>query len=79
MFKKIIEGFRFIHSKNICHLDIKPENIVFDKNFKALDSRGCRVTKLSDAMSFATREDAQEIIDKKGDPNCIFEVRKAKG
>lgn len=52
---------------------------VFDKNFKALDSRGCRVTKLSDAMSFATKEDAQEIIDKKGGPNCIFEIRKAKG
>jgi len=36
LFKKIVEGFRFIHSKNICHLDIKPENIVFDKNFKPI-------------------------------------------
>lgn len=58
---------------------VKGKGAVFDKNFKALDSRGCRVTKLSDAMSFATKEDAQEIIDKKGDPNCIFEIRKAKG
>ena len=36
LFKKIVEGFRFIHSKNICHLDIKPENIVLDKNFKPI-------------------------------------------
>ena len=36
LFKKIVEGFSFIHSKNICHLDIKPENIVFDKNFEPI-------------------------------------------
>ena len=26
IFKKIIIGFKFIHSQHICHLDIKPEN-----------------------------------------------------
>ena len=36
LFKKIAEGFSFIHAKNICHLDIKPENIVFDKNFEPI-------------------------------------------
>lgn len=50
----------------------------FDKTFKALDTFGMRTIKLSDAMSYATKEDAQEVIDKKGRPDCIFEIRKAK-
>lgn len=37
-------------------------NPVFDKTFRALDSNGIRVNKLSDAMSYATKEDALEII-----------------
>ena len=36
LFKKIAEGFRFIHNQKICHLDIKLENIVFDKNFEPI-------------------------------------------
>ena len=28
-----IIGFKFIHSKHICHLDIKPENIILDRDF----------------------------------------------
>lgn len=51
---------------------------VYDKNFRALDSFGVRVTSLNKAMSYATKEDAQEIIDKKGHPDCIFEIRRAK-
>lgn len=51
---------------------------VYDKNFKALDSQGKRVTKLADAMSYATEEDAQEVINKKGRSDCLFEIRKAK-
>lgn len=49
-----------------------------DKKFAALDSKGHRVTKLSDAMSYATKEDAQAIIDKMGLDGCEFEIRKAK-
>ena len=49
-----------------------------DKTFRALDGFGMRVTKLDDAMSYATREDAQEIVDKYGRDDCIFEIRKAK-
>lgn len=49
-----------------------------DKKFAALDSRGHRVTKLADAMSYATKEDAQTIIDKLGLDGCEFEIRKAK-
>jgi hypothetical protein len=37
---------------------------VYDATFRALDAKGVRVTKLSDAMSYATREDAQEMLDK---------------
>ena len=33
LFKKIVKAIQFCHNKNICHLDIKPENIVFDKKF----------------------------------------------
>lgn len=50
----------------------------FDKTFRALDWWGKRVTKLDEAMSYATREDAQEVIDKKGRKDCLFEIRKVK-
>ena len=33
IFKKIVKGIEYCHNKNICHLDIKPGNIMFDKNF----------------------------------------------
>ena len=29
IFKQIIEGVRFIHSKNVIHRDLKPNNILF--------------------------------------------------
>ena len=34
IFKKIIEGIKFCHDRGICHLDIKPENIVFNTDFE---------------------------------------------
>lgn len=40
----------------------KRKNI--DKTFRALDSNGVRVNKLADAMAYATKEDAQEILDR---------------
>ena len=50
-----------------------------DKTFKALDWYGVRVNKLSDAFSYATREDAQERINKAHPQDgVIFEIRKAK-
>ena len=36
IFKKILEGIKFIHSRGLCHLDIKPENIVLTKEFKPI-------------------------------------------
>ena len=36
IFKKIIEGIKFCHDRGICHLDIKPENIVFNKDFEPI-------------------------------------------
>lgn len=50
----------------------------YDKTFRALDGFGKRVVKLEQAMSYATREDAQEIINKKGRKDCLFEIRKVK-
>ncbi len=57
---------------------------VFDKTFRALDSVGRRVTTLANAMCYATREDAQAILDKPAnkkfveDGLVLFEIRKAR-
>lgn len=55
-----------------------------DSTFRALNYQGVRVTKLSDAGEYATKEDAQEVLDKpktkerveKGE--VAFEIRVAK-
>ena len=52
-----------------------------DKTFRAIDWKGVRVTKLENAASFASKEDAQEYLDKHADPSrddVAFEIRKAK-
>ena len=36
IFKKIVERIQYCHNKNICHLDIKPANIVFDNEFEPI-------------------------------------------
>ena len=36
IFKKIVEAIKFCHDKNICHLDLKPENIAFDFEFNLI-------------------------------------------
>ena len=54
-----------------------------DSRFAALDARGCRVSRLDQAMSYATREDAQEVLDKPGTKARIergevcFDIRRA--
>ena len=38
--RRILEGISYLHDKKICHLDIKPENIVYNsrtKQFKIID------------------------------------------
>lgn len=73
-----------IYGKRTGLLDSKTNKPAFDKQFKALDSWGVRVNKLRDAMAYATREDAQEQINKPQVQQRIkdglvqFEIRKAK-
>ena len=44
-----------------------------DKTFRALDANGVRVNKLKDAMAYATKEDALEILEK---PNIKENIEK---
>lgn len=32
---ELVLGLEILHNKNICHRDMKPDNIMFDKNFHA--------------------------------------------
>ena len=49
-----------------------------DARFAALDWDGKRVARKSDAFEYATKEDAQERLNKKsGKHGVIFEIRKA--
>ena len=34
-FIQILDGLRHIHDKGLCHLDMKPENILLDMQFSA--------------------------------------------
>ena len=36
LFKKIIEAVKFLHDRNIYHLDLKPDNIMIDKDYEPL-------------------------------------------
>ena len=36
LFKNIALGVQFLHKNNICHLDLKPENIILDKTFRPI-------------------------------------------
>ena len=36
IFKKIVEAIKFCHEKGICHLDIKPANIMLDKEYRLI-------------------------------------------
>lgn len=73
-----------IYGKRTGLVDPQTNKAVYDKTFRALDSWGVRVVKLSDAMAYATVEDAQEMLNKPGTKKRIedglvqFEIRKAK-
>ena len=56
---------------------------VYDKQFRALNYNGVRVNKLVDAGTYATKEDAQEVLDNRCqeliDAGLVeFEIRKIK-
>ncbi len=50
-----------------------------DSSFRAINEKGERVTKLDDAFSFATKEDAQDFLNAhKPKQGVVFEIRKVK-
>ena len=55
---------------------------VYDKRFAALTYSGVRVSRLADAGTYATKEDAQEVLNKPEtvkrikDGLCVFEIRR---
>lgn len=57
---------------------------VFDKTFRALDSYGCRVNKLSEAMAYAEKSDIEALLAKPKTKEAInaglveFDIRRAK-
>ncbi len=73
-----------LYGKRTGLIDLKTKQPVYDKTFKALDSYGVRVNKLSDAMSYAEKSDIQEILDKPEikaniDAGLVkFDIRRAK-
>ena len=36
LFKKIVKAVEYLHSKKICHLDLKPGNIMLDKDYEPI-------------------------------------------
>ena len=54
-----------------------------DSRFAALNAKGCRVSRLDQAMSYATKEDAQAVLDKPGtklridNGEVCFDIRRA--
>ena len=66
IFKKIIEGIKYCHESNICHLDIKIENILLDEEYDPL------ITDFG-LSSYITYKNGIEIpkIDRVGTPNYM--------
>ena len=73
-----------LYGKRTGLIDLETKQPVYDKTFRALDSYGVRVNKLSDAMSYAEKSDIQEILDKPAikaniDAGLVeFEIRRAR-
>lgn len=63
---------------------LKVNNVpTYDKSFRALTYEGVRVTKLADAGTYATKEDAQEVYEEKCKSNedaglVQYDIRKIK-
>ena len=84
IFKRIIESFKSLHNKGICHLDIKTDNILFDTNFWPViidfgfaQKFNNKEEKLVDPIGGAEKYQAPEMFKKKkinGEKADIFSL-----
>ncbi|KAJ8313907.1 LOW QUALITY PROTEIN: hypothetical protein KUTeg_008468 [Tegillarca granosa] len=65
MMRQILEGLLYLHERNIVHLDLKPQNILFTKPFPEGDIKLC---DLGFACLVNTGEDIRDII---GTPDYV--------
>ena len=74
----------FLYGKRTGLVNPKTNKPVYDKTFRALDSHGVRVVKLSDAMSYAEKSDIQDILNRPAikaniDAGLVeFDIRRAR-
>lgn len=77
-------GSWLLYGKRTGLVNRKTGKPVFDSTFRALDSKGVRVSKLSNAMAYAEKSDIQAILDRPENQQAIknglvqFDIRPAK-
>jgi death-associated protein kinase len=62
--KQILDGLNYMHSRSICHLDLKPENMVL----KSIDTREIKIIDFGTAQNLSKTKDVKAMA---GTPEFI--------